>query len=183
MSDIVELELPTSAKGYLTHVLQAEGGLCALMEEAVRLQGRFFAIVPAGTSVARAEQFDTGGLVSTTAAEDQIISRSLGSPGLLVIQDLWANTKDYEDHAIALNLWIYQGKVYLWAGLGSAHTDQIRSLLRHPISWRYAGFLVEDPTVAQKLLAGSASLEDLASHVTEIYVPAYDGESFVIWSR
>ena len=53
--------------------------------------------------------------------------------------------------------------------------------MRLPISFNYVCYLIPDSAAAQQFRNGSRSADVLALDITEIYVPAYDHESYVMW--
>ena len=183
MTNFAQLDISTSGKNYLDRILADEGGLCELMRRPISCLGAFFAVVPSGTPLTRAQQFDSGGLVSARAGEDELIKRLVKRTGVFVVQDSWAPPEHYQKIRFPANVCVRDAKNYLWTELTAESPAAIRACWGEPIVFQYAGFLIDDTNAAQQLRTGSASIEDMASHVTEIYAPAYDQESFVMWVR
>ena len=181
MADFMQLQL--QKRDYLTESLGSDGGLGSLMQDVVTQAGTFYAIVPKGTSAARAEQFERGGLTTAREAEHELIACLQDCVGVFIVQDFWAPNTRYDYLREPAEVFSQNGKVYLWTELSQTNIQAIQSCWRLPTSWDYAGFLVEDHSAAERLRQGNARVEDFADHVSELYVPAYDQESFVMWVR
>jgi hypothetical protein len=181
MSALIDLALP-AARNYLLEVLSGEPGLCAPMRNVVASKGLVYSLVPAGTSGQRAEQFNAGGLTSAAATEESFVQRMIARGGTLIVQDSFAPSS-YYDRPIPAETLVRDGVVFLWTRLGPQNSDAIRSCWRLPMSWTYFGFVFHDSSAEQKLDEQDTALQDLVDSVIELYVPAYDQESFVHWAR
>lgn len=182
MTDLVEVDLGEAGRRYLAESFGGAGGLCKRMLPAVLSSGQVKGLIPAGTSNDRAAELATGGLVSLTVAERYLIARALKHEGVLLVQDPWAKPDDWTTANDSVKLWLCEREVYLWSALRSELIEKIRFLLRYPVSWKFIAFVLEDRALESALESGVATLDELATRVVQIYAPAYDRESFVIWT-
>jgi len=189
MKPLEAIPVGDAGRLFVTSMLDGMPGLCSEMIQSVQQTGAAYGIVPEGTSVSQAQQFYTGHLI-TGQSRSQWLTRHVrnktleGKRGMILIQDLFCGPDDHNKHPPQTNSFLSLGQFYFWEEFGPKQLPDLQLLLDQPtIPDGLAAFLVEDPELSASLLAGQTSLGYAAELITEIYVPAYDDESFVMWRR
>jgi hypothetical protein len=186
MSNLTLISLPASACAYAEDVLEGCAGLCARVLPQLTSSGQISAILPQGVSMTLAESYKGGRIASGNETKQWLIERinafGRAQPGVLIIQDIWFGPNDLKYNPWRADMWADGDELYVWSETGEGRDPEVSRCLFSPRSFYWIGFLVADPGAASKLHAGSASIEELASKVVESYIPAYDDESYLIWS-
>lgn len=188
MTNLCEIPIGELGKSYILSVFDRIPGVCAEAGASVSQQGDCYAVLPRGTPLSRAEQFEAGGVVteqsSTKWLEERIAFYAAGGKkGVILVQDLWAQPSDHLKRPPMFDWWTHDNEVYIWSEFGGASRSAVVELLREPISFKFAVFLVGNPELAESLKPGKGNVKEVAADVMELYVPAYDDESFIMWAR
>ena len=186
MMDLTLIPLPESARAFVADMAEGCGGLCARTVPELMQHGRISAVLPQDAPMSIAERYKTGGVASGNETYRWLTERierlATDRPGALVIQDIWMGPND-KGNAWSAETWKSGQEFYFWSETGEGMDEDVIRCMFSPRSFCWFGFLVADSSAANKLKAGNATVDELASSVIEIYVPAYDGESFLIWTR
>lgn len=187
MSNLIELTVGQIGARYMISCLEGEVGLASLMANQIAVGGSVTTIVPAGTELARAEQFEVGGLMSRRCAMKWLIGliRSQQAYGLyFVAQDIWANVADasLNDRTIRRFLLPPSG-VYFYTDPGATE-ENIEKTIASVSSYLFFAVItkIED---RERISSGVSDdfLEKLAENASLSLVSTYDQESFVVWKR
>ena len=186
MTQNVTLVRTEAGRAYLAEMMNGDQGICVPMRRLVAEEGDVYALVPNGTTAKRVEQFEAGGLMAAIIAENFVVERigshyDVDKPSVLLVEDIWATPEDYLNPRAVPSFFAHDGSIYLYAATDQA--DDLRRCIRLPISFNHVCYLIPNSAAAQQFRDGSRTIEALAPEIAEIYVPAYDDESFVIWSR
>lgn len=188
MTDLCEIPIGEPGRVFMSIILGRNRGLCATMDPEVRQSGSAYAILPANTSFARAQEFETGGLI-TNQSRAQWLKQRLTNysiqrrSGIVLFQDVWAERGNFASRPLKNQILIRKDEVYVWEEFGGAQQPRIDYLMRSLRSFLIVGVLVTDPKVVEEIKNGAENLEEIAAAAIEAYVSAYDDESFVMWVR
>jgi hypothetical protein len=181
------LDLGEDGRHYAEEILS--GGSSGLAEELSRIGSRIdsvLGVVPSGTTLERAKRVDEGGLTSRAESIQWLSKRLLAlHSGCVVFQDIWAKGSDlalrtptYPNYAVV------KDAVYYYALARAAKPAVLEKILRQITSYLVVGVYLQirerDASLATVLQ--TESISRLASRVSEIYLGAYDQESFLIAS-
>jgi hypothetical protein len=162
-------------------------GLCACLTPQIDKTKRIYGMVPPGTSRERAEELRSGDLGSLgemdSCLADRIVQSTYADRGVLVVQDLWGSPEINIKNPRDCDWWAEDGEAYFWTEYGPGREAAVLNCLQSPASFLYAGFLIPGADVADAIRRKAISLDELAARTVEVYMPAYDWESFVIWTR
>jgi hypothetical protein len=150
--------------------------------------GRCFAPLPEGTSAMRAGEFLAGGLmkrrdgVAWLAAQTEHQTEARLDSTLL-FQDSWLKP----EHAARHNgSFVDRTAVYQAIGARDIEFKSVDDALREVTSFLCLGFLVNLSVPDSVMRSGAADdrlTSNLAKHVDEIYISAYDQEGWVVWCK
>jgi hypothetical protein len=190
MKGFVELDVTPDARNYIGEYLTGIEGLAERLAPLIAATGSIHAIVPDGTSLERAIQFeaggfDTGGAISHWLSP-LVMARIGKSPdGLFIIQDIWADARMIKPDSSPYATSDGGSTVYYFVKSTDVSLDALYSADRDAMSFVRAMFIV--PSGALPLSSGYSlsgdELDLLATRVTEFVIDAYDEESFLIWRR
>jgi hypothetical protein len=162
-------------------------GLCALLAPQIDKADRIYGMVPPGTSRERGEELRFGGLFPLNEMRSYLAARTVETTyaerGVLVVQDLWGSPEINIEDPRDCDWWAKDGEAYFWSEYGPGREVAVLNCLQSPASFLYAGFLIPGADVADAIRRKAIPLEQLAARTVEVYMPAYDWESFVIWTR
>jgi hypothetical protein len=188
MTNLSEHDLGSDGVAYLRKYLNWGG----LAEKALTLllsHGRTFALLPQGTSLERARKFDVGGLSITSASKSYLARRFLGCPpanceGTLIVQDTVAQANDLNISKSNEDKFFYENRIYYFLNAADFSEQSIADVIRGSRGFWVVGFLVACRVNREGILdqeVGEPTFADLANNIREVFVSAYDGESFVMW--
>jgi hypothetical protein len=190
MKGFVELDVTPDARNYIGRYLAKNEGLAERLEPLIAATGSVHAVVPDGTSLERALQFNAGGLTTADTSYDWlfplVIARIGRFPdGLFIIQDIWETAEMIKPNSSPFATSDRGSAVYYFVKSTDVSMDALDNAERDAMSFVTAMFIV--PSGAIPLSTGysisSAELDLLATRVTEFVMQAYDQESFLIWRR
>lgn len=189
------VELPLGQAG-LDHVRWALQGETTFSQEVLRtafVGGAVSALVPAGTTLTRALAFEHGGLITTRGARDwfvqHIVQLCQTTPDSVVLfEDKWGGRKDEKAVMAGTEPKFFHDKFVNYFVEGrKANAASIAEALGAVASFLLVGAFTCYPLTAAQLPAAltvdDGVLRDLAANTTELYVSAYDRESYVIWRK
>lgn len=191
MKNVIELDVTAPGREYFKHWFGGLPGLCARMLPFVESQGRISAIVPEGTSEARAIQFTAGGLGEFCPLSSWLIphvmERFKGSDrGILLHQDIWAKSSDILPSAPPYVVSERPDAVYYFVRGDQLSLSTIEACLWAPSSFVTAMLVIPDCRISfqeSRHVVEAVELEALASEITEMIALAYDQESYLIWRK
>lgn len=184
------LEISDAGSSYLASFLNGEAGLCAKLLMCSIKGGRYTTYVPSTEKIYDINRIHAAGLLSAKESNDIFLSfpaylknsDAKFRNGTLIIQSPWSQPVD----AVPRSL---EDRHLLQAGFGVCHTCRIENLdedefgfmIGDTIAMRYVACVVDSSmTIAQACLASERQFCDA---VIAILVPAYDGESILMWER
>lgn len=189
MIDLCEIPVGDPGKAFIQSVFELYLGLSAQLADLVGQHGSCYGILPQGTPISRAQDFNSGYAITEQSRSKWLQNRltnyaTAGRRGVILVQDLFCGPNDHTKHPPQTNYFVSGGQIYFWEEFGPDHIPDVRLLLDQPkIPDGLAAFLVEDPDLSSSFRAGRANLTHVVDTISEFYVPAYDDESFVMWVR
>lgn len=188
MSHFAQVDVTPEGRLYFDHWLADIGGLARELRQITATQGRVVAVVPVGTPLQRTMQFNAGGLTGVDDSSAWLYAHVLGRlkerpNGVLLNQDLWASAEDIRDPSTRYV--VKDGVVYYYVCSCVMDAENLRDCLLAPLSFVTAMYVIQDGCagVSDGSVLSGAALAVLASQVSEIIMPAYDQESFLVWTR
>jgi hypothetical protein len=190
MKGFVELDVTPDARNYIGGYLAKVKGLAERLAPLIAATGSVHAIVPDGTSLERALQFETGGLttggVSSHWLFPLVMARIRRFPdGLFLIQDIWFDLETIGPNPPPYVTSDGGTVIYYFVQSTGISMDALEAAQREASSFVTAMFIAPSGTLP--LSSGYAMSGDevdrLATRVTEFVIEAYDQESFLIWRR
>lgn len=168
--------------------------------------GRYFTLLPAGTSIEKASDFPYGGKVS---AKDVSISTGIkntatmtgvseiarylhgklkyGTPTCLALADAYSAPSDEWIKTSTLPLYFFEKEIYLIASINDVDNEVIERYLNavegEPgfVGLLTATFPKVSHCPGSLCLVEGEELSEMARNATVVFISAYDGEGFVIW--
>jgi hypothetical protein len=191
MKNVIELDVTAPGREYFRHWFDGLPGLCARMLPFVASQGRISAIVPEGTSEARAIQFTAGGLGEFCPLSGWLIPHVTdrlkeSARGILLHQDIWAKSSDVQPSAPPFIVSENPDAVYYFVTADQLSLSTFEACLWAPLSFVTAMLVIPDFKLSlqkNRHVLEAVELEALASGVTEMIATAYDQESYLIWRK
>lgn len=188
-------ELPLGAAGvqYVVHNLDQHAGLAPAMLAVLPSGGTTFAPLPEGVSLPRATEFRTGGLLhwkdTSTWLGQRVTTLADAAPSaVFVVQDAWGISpgdpvadKITEEHffnGIATHFFVRKAEINPSSIAGTFCAGS--SFL---VIGAFAPIDVAASAIPADHVVGNPFVDNLARHVEEIYISAYDGEGIVVWQR
>jgi hypothetical protein len=189
MNDIKEFPLGEDGLKYIEACLENKG-ICTNLRRLPLAEGKVYAVLPEHTDPVRVGKFSEGSNLGINPYDwlAKHVSKlsALHPNGTFVVHHVWGASpgdpglKDWELDNILFN----QTDTYNFA-----HATDVINIERamHTSSFLFVGIFTEFPIEESQLTADRFVSDDLidklAQHTLEIYVSAYDAESFVIWRR
>jgi hypothetical protein len=190
---LTELELGQPGFVYIRRHFERGTSFCQEVLRSAFTDGKVFALVPEVTNLARALQFDWGGLMATRPPDAWLRSRMItlcrANPnGVLIFEDAWAGRKgDRAVMAGAEPKFFHQEFVSYFIEGAKASDSTIEQAMRAVSSFLFVAAFVRYPFSAEQLSADltidDKLMHELASNVQELYVSAYDRESYIVWQK
>ena len=188
MSRLTEIPLGEAGLEYVRYSLKsALGGVAAGALRGLA-GGRCFAPLPEGTNATRAGEFLAGGLMKRrdgvawlAARAEQNTEARLDST--LLFQDSWLKPEHASRHK---GSFADSAAVYQAIGARDIDFKAVDDALREVTSFLCLGFLTRltvPDAVLRSFTADDRLSANLAKHVEEIYISAYDQEGWVVWSK
>jgi hypothetical protein len=186
---LIEMSLGREGLAYVDYCLRGETGLCGKVAETSLHGGTTFALVPEGTSLERAWQFKTGGLLSRRQADawlaDYVRSSRVGAnAGCLVFQDVWEKPKDVR--GAHPNAFLQGDSVYYWLAKNAINVSSVSKMFREIISFQNVAMYCEyvpDESASNSRFVDETVIAELARTTVRVFAGAYDQEGFVVWSK
>jgi hypothetical protein len=190
---LVEVPLGEAGLDYVRSALQGDTTFSREVLRAGFSDGCASALVPVGTALPRALAFDQGGFVSASAAENwlvqHVVSLCRSIPDSVVLfEDKWGGRKG-EDAVMAGNetKFFHDQFVNYFVEGRKANNTSVAEALGTPASFLLLGAFIRYPLTEAQLPADltvdDSVLHELAANTVELYVSAYDRESYVIWRK
>lgn len=190
---LTEVELGQAGFDYIRHHFERGTSFCQEVLRSAFTGGKVFALVPEGTTLARALQFDWGGLTSTRPPDAWIRNRmmalcSADPNSVLIFEDAWAGRKG--DKAVMEGthpkFFHHEFVSYVVKG-GEASDETIDQAMQTVSSFLSVAAYVRYPLAAEKLPADltidDQLMHELAANTQELYVSAFDRESYIISTK
>jgi hypothetical protein len=146
-------------------------------------------LLPQGTSLERAKQFDTGGLPITSASQRYLARHfledfSANQESALIVQDTVSQPNDLGMRRSNEDKFFYENRVYYFLNSSDFSEQSVADVIRSSRGFWVIGFLVGGRVNREEAL--NQQVEELAfagfgANIREVFVSAYDGESFVMW--
>jgi|GEM_PF-5819312 len=176
---------------YCRQYSEGVAGLARKFSSVLSESPTIYALVPKGTDLSRASELERGGLVTTRASLDWLVSHILSlerknGSGTFLVQDMWAVDKDTIPHkeVVETGILLHQDESYFWVGKGNFFPKRITEALRLPLSFvvlaAYSRFALNAMDVTKDCIIPERSFEGLLGQITEFYLSAYDQESFLL---
>ena len=189
MKNIEKFQLGDDGLKYVQACLENKG-LCQNLRRLPLDEGKVYAVLPKDTDPIRAGKFDQGsnlGLDPYGWLTRHVSKLSAAHPnGTFIVHHVWGASpgdpglKDWELDNILFN----QTDTYSFA-----HGADAKGVERamHTSSFLFVGifteFPIEDDELSGDRFVSDDFIEKLAQRTLEIYVSAYDAESFIVWQR
>jgi hypothetical protein len=181
----------SAAADFLQGSFSGIAGLPALILQRPIEDTKVFALVPLGTTIARALEFRTGGLCSVVEMQKWLCHRlnelsKLTTNATFLVQDIWAKTADYKSTAIGTKqqAFEYLDHPFLWLSKEHFTFEEIRKTLQSTITMEPVSAFCDSHFGAElvdtDLSVDPMTYKKLMSSVREIYISAYDGESILV---
>ena len=176
---------------YVKYCLEKWGGLAEKATNLPILEGRAAAILPKDTTLARAILFEIGdinidGVDTKCLAEHFLNVSKTYKYSSIIIEDTVALSTDEAINKIGCKKFFHNIKVYCHITSEQFSVDSISDLLCASRGFVIIGFFIKehiDDGLVLNLGVDSDVLCSMGREIQEIFVSAYDGESFVIWSK
>jgi hypothetical protein len=188
-------DFPLGAAGaqFVEKNLNQKAGLAPALLKVLPPGGTVFAPLPEGVDLARATKFSTGGLLrrrdSLSWLGQRVTTLADTAPnGVFVVQDAWGISPDdpvaakiTEEHffnGIATHFFLRKAEIdpTSIADIFCAGSSFLVIAIFAPID-------IAPSDIPADHVVGDAFVDNLASHVQELYISAYDGEGIVVWQR
>jgi hypothetical protein len=202
---VVEIELGHEGFDFVAQRLAAGRGFSRALQRSPT--GRLRAVVGRGTPIEHVTRFWTGGIYDQTSIPATahavpipnfdgelvkiVADRFNSDPGaIFIVEDAAASATDPGFDRLPL-----PGRVYFCGDdvfhltFAGATSEEILQILKTGRTTLYfiAGLTRADPDTLASLhrsrVLATSDLERLAKSTTEVFVGAYDGESFLVWRR
>lgn len=164
----------------------AAQGLAKALCQLPLSNGAAYAIVPETATLERIKQFEYGGLVRGGAeglAEHVLNLNSKHTNGIFIFQDLWGPSPTDRNLEKIESQMFFAEDVYLAVPHSQMNQNAIVQAVKDIRGfWELGAFT----TTAKNLIGQTLDADEfrlLAENAQEIYVEAYDGESYVIWKK
>ena len=189
MEKIIEMNVGEAGLCLMEETLAGWGGLAARAAQLPIRQGQVTALVPEGTSLERAIDFDCGYLVRTSSTDRvlvrDILSRRHQGSSLVVQDTINLPTDEYVvDHCVDGLKFFYDSAVYWFINDEEFDEESVMNTMDLPHGFHILIFLLGCPVDETRFLNQEVSvavISDIVNHIEEIAISAYDQESFVIW--
>lgn len=185
-----KISIADVGKRHLQSMLDREVGLCAKLRMCSLEHGQYSAIVPSGNGYYDVSRPQSGGLLAVGEGDE--VYRSMadhlrrgipeGRGGSLIVQSPWSDASDAvprdadDDHLLRAGFGVCH-----WCKVEDLTGDEFSYLVGDTIAMQFAGCLISaDMTITA---ACQSADNEFARSVVAIVVPAYDGESMVLWER
>jgi hypothetical protein len=194
LTKLVELPLGQAGLDYVRVNMGGETSFCREMLPLAMKGRNVFAVVPEGTDMARAMQFDRGGLVRTRFTDHWLAERMLSAcrshpEGLLVFDEPWGGRKG-DPAAMRRDdpKFFHDRFVYHFVEAKTASPTLVDKAMRAPGGFLFIAAFSLYPFAASTLPADltvqdDQIMRDIAAQTQELYISAYDHESYVVWQR
>lgn len=188
----LELPLGEDGIGYVRHALEMGTSLSEQVLQTTFSGGTAYASVPEGNDLARAKQFEWGGLKNCSGTwawlQAQVKEWCAADPrSTFVVEDPWGGR--YGDAAImrGTEKKFFHGEfVYHFVEHADLSDRAIEETIRAP-GFLFIGFFSRYPlssaSLPSDLKVGDKLIHDLAENTQRNVVGAYDQEGWVVWQR
>lgn len=188
VSKLTLLNLGQMGREYFVRTVSNEAGFSHHVARSILAEGNVSALVPTGTTPDRAEQFNTGGgLSSPRAVQNWLANRvkalsSLDRRCLFLIQDVWTKERDVCLREAATKHFFCDDGVYFFCTQDDTEIDAILAMREVRSFKMVAGFCcgVSPP---MSLHPEVPYIEQLARSAIEVYLSAYDQDGLIVWQR
>lgn len=189
MEELEQIDVTTEGRRFFDYWFKDIGGLSSKVCPIIARHGEIRAIVPCGTSPKRALQFNAGGLTEVNLEQHWLAPHvhaklKHSAKGVFVVQDLWARPEDVKSDAPPHFASDGGRSIHYFIEPQQYNPDALLAIEIATISMTTAMFIVENCEVD----FADGSVDDrellaLAEGAHEVIIPAYDGESYLIWRR
>lgn len=187
MSSLETINAGSPGVEYFFECLDGERGVARAVVSLIASKPIVEAIVPEGTDIERIEKFDSGGLVvnpffsfnkwlKTRLSEQKFRNISI------ILQDFWITPEDIKvasEHREISNVFLLDDSVYFYLSIEELERDRLLNIIDNVMSFNFALYVTS--LDIKKLSSITISL--FTSSVREVYLSAYDRESFLLWRR
>jgi hypothetical protein len=150
-----------------------------------------FAPVPRGTALARATNFDTGGLMYGGAkqwlADRLSMLCKAHDGGTFIALDTVQSPSDPHVHEGTVDKFFYDGLVQYFVGCANLNAASVDGVFRSVASFHFIAAFTTCPVstadLPADLVVDDRLIARLAAGVQAVIIGAYDQESFVVWQR
>jgi len=189
-----ELYLDADGIRYVESCLQKGGrGLCVELLRLPLYQGKAYTFVTTDLGIAQIKEFERGGLMSMNDGQTLLarhaVSVAQSNPNsALVFQDVWGTKPgDRVLKSRRTKLFFNRSEVYYVVEGDKLSLDEVVAAIREMTSFLIVGALFDNSSILGELDSGSfvsdRFIKTVAENTMEIFVNAYDQESFVVWQR
>jgi hypothetical protein len=193
MRTLEDIPLGQDGLDYLRDSLKRETGMASRLFDLPLSDGLTFAPLPKGTATSRAKKFHAGGIMKMREAEHWLGSHlemlSAKFPlGTVVIQDIWAKPSDPIIAASTKSCFVRtDDQIYYCVPANMCDELLVIKAMRDVTSFllvgvftRFAAFSAVRPSDGK---VDDLWVENVVRDTEELFVGAYDQESFVMWQR
>lgn len=190
---LIELPLGEPGLAYVSRCLENETSFVQDMRRLSFHGGSVFGVVPEGTDLKRAQDFWAALGISMRGPNiwltDRMIARCRANPqSVIVFDDPWGERRDSPPAAwLTAPKFFHRNFVDYFVTADSAGEQTVDAAMRAIGGFLFIAAFVEYPLTADMLDADGAIddqlMQKLAESVREIYVSAYDHDSYVVWQR
>jgi hypothetical protein len=193
MAALIEVSVDGEGLGYLKSILEQGTGMCTQLLKLPLENGSIFSPLPEGTSVQRAKQFSTGGIMKMREMRHWLAThlKSLSKrfpTGTILLQDIWAKPSDPIVRSAKSGILLTKGEVYYYLKADECDEELVSLATRDVTSFFLVGAFTHWPACSTKIPLGEHAADEsaikcAAEGAEEIFVGAYDQESLVVWRR
>ncbi|MDE2166537.1 MAG: hypothetical protein KGJ66_09400 [Alphaproteobacteria bacterium] len=190
---LVELPLGQPGMAYVSRCLENE---TSFLQDVRRLSfhgGSVFGVVPEGTDLKRAVDFEPSLDIGMKGPNDwltnRMIARCRANPqSVIVFDEPWGGRRNSPEVARrTAPKFFHRNFVYHFVAADQASAPTIDAAMRAGGGFLFIAAFVDYPFTADQIDAEGAIddrlMQTLAANVREIYVSAYDHDSYVVWQR
>lgn len=187
LTDLVETPLGAAGVSFIRDVLDGETGLAGALAQLDFGKGETFAYLPRGMPREEVMAFQHGHLIGFEHAYDWIARRNFlrSEPNTIIIHDQWMSGSNFQ----LLKLMPFELRTpaeRYFVLHGRSMTRECLDTACHVPTTNFIGAAVNlsGEAVWTLLQAGDPdSLRVIIDNTREIFINAYDEESFVLWTR
>jgi hypothetical protein len=190
--ELVETPLGIAGGEFIRSMIEGETGLAGALARLDFSKGQSFAYLPIGMDPLLSAQFERGFYISMSDGRRQLATRYMNlcrayPDSALFFHDQWMCPEDYSQRPIERFEVRTSTEVYFCIPNSEISSDNIDDCFRWMTTYYPVGVFADVPNEITLRFIKSpfdeSLIEIIAENTREIFMNAYDQESFVIWTN